>query len=187
MEYSTMARQRSNKRPRVFRGPASDYAGADTEIMEVSFPAVSSDTGPAKLGRAHEYAGCLIGFRRTHDGTPLIDVYAADDAIRVSAPPECTPVIESIAVVLESRPRRCPVRETGDPMSLRTTAKPNAPGDRVALVVHRCTAVASWRADRATVIEINGQGVCLVSFDAFPDRPLWIDGAFLSSADGVTR
>lgn len=92
-----MARTRSKIRPRVFRGPASHFAGADTEIMEVSFPSLSEDQDPARLGRAHEYAGCLIRFRRMDDGTAWISIYAADGAIRVDAPAECTP---------DMRPRR---------------------------------------------------------------------------------
>lgn len=61
------------KKPSVTRGPADRYAGPSERIMEILFPSGN---------------GCLLSLRTLADGTDMIEVYCADESIRVRCAPE---------------------------------------------------------------------------------------------------
>jgi hypothetical protein len=77
-------RRRSAERPKIFKGPASHFVDAYTEIHEISFPPCFADPVTGRPER--EYAGALIRLRRLNDGTARIEIYSATEDIRVSAP-----------------------------------------------------------------------------------------------------
>ena len=105
--------------------PANAHSSPGERIVEFSFPDLRDSAGCP--------VGGLISLRTLNDGTPLVDVYRTDGAIRVLAPAEQPGIVAVPVVAL--------VRVKGRGVMALPPGRTSYPSsaDTVALVTHHGT------------------------------------------------